>query len=145
MRSLRVPMLLVALLCSTSAIADQPMLPRPFTRGDIEPVLVAVDAQGKITEILPAYQLPPELMRLLSTNLAEMIHQPARDKHGKPISSQFVINVALKSDKEGNGNVAAHFEYVSAKPIPPGRWYWSYDEVGRRLGLVGEDGFLPPF
>ncbi|HUB88572.1 MAG TPA: hypothetical protein VMA74_02465 [Dyella sp.] len=142
MRALLFPALVVVLLGSTSAFADDQAMPHvvnsSYTPGNIEPVLVYVNDRGKVTDALPAYRLSPELSRLLRTNLDEMIHKPAYDKQGKPMASQFIINVALQSAPRNAGGYDAHFAYVSASPVPPGRWYWSHDASGR-LGLASSD------
>ncbi|WP_233841784.1 hypothetical protein [Dyella sp. 2HG41-7] len=139
MRALRLPTLIVALLGTSIAVADGPQTPGTAS-GNLEPVLVYVNAQGKITEVIPADRLSPDLTRLLRTNLEEMIHTPAYDKQGKPVSSQFVINVSLQSQPNGTGGFDTHFAYVSANPVPPGRWYWSHDANGR-LGLSNQTNF----
>lgn len=104
----------------------------------VEPVLMQVDAQGKITSASPAYALPPKMDRLLRENLAEMIRKPATDKHGKPIASQFVMNVALQAIPNDAGTYDTSFRYVSAQPIPMGSWLWSHQD-GHRLALVSQD------
>jgi hypothetical protein len=137
MRALLVPSLIIALLSSANAIAEGPEMPGG-NAGNVEPVLVHVNAQGKVTDVLPAYRLSPELMHLLRSNLDEMIHTPAKDKQGRPIPSQFVINLTLQSKANGKGGYDAHFEYVSATPVPPGTWYWTRDISGR-VGLANQD------
>jgi len=101
------------------------------------PVLVNVDAAGKITEASPAMHLPPNIERLLRTNLDEMVTGPAHWK-GKAISSQCVINVALKTSPRDDGNYDAGFAYLSAQPVPIGRWHW-VNLDGRRLMLANDD------
>ncbi|MEW9573189.1 hypothetical protein ABQJ54_15640 [Rhodanobacter sp. Si-c] len=129
----------VALLVSTGAIANDLMTLNPFPHR-VEPVLVQVNTHGKVTEASPAYSLPPKMIRLLNANLGEMIRAPATDKHGKPIPSQFVMNVALQAEPNGAGNYEAHFAYVSTKPVPPGNWYWVHLD-GDRLALASRDFF----
>ncbi|MFK2876969.1 hypothetical protein [Rhodanobacter hydrolyticus] len=129
----------VALLVNTGAIANDLMTLNPFPHR-VEPVLVQVDTHGKVTEASPAYSLPPKMGRLLNTNLGEMIHAPAIDKSGKPIPSQFVMNVALQAKPSGAGNYEAHFAYVSTEPVPPGSWYWVHLD-GDRLALASRDRF----
>lgn len=129
----------VALLVNTGAIANDLMTLNPFPHR-VEPVLVQVNADGKVTEVSPAYSLPPKMSHLLNTNLDEMIHAPATDKNGKPIPSQFVMNVALQAEPNGAGNYNAHFAYVSTNPVPPGNWYWVHLD-GDRLALASRDFF----
>jgi hypothetical protein len=101
------------------------------------PVLVSVDASGKVTDASPAMQLPPAIKRLLLTNLDEMVSGPAHSKD-KPISSQCIINVALKATRRDDGNYDAGFTYLSTQPVPIGRWHW-VNLDGRRLMLASDD------
>lgn len=136
MRTPLLPLLAAAWLCSSSASADDTMSLNRFTH-KVEPVLVRVDAHGKVTEASPAYALSAKMTRLLNANLGEMIRRPATDKHGKPISSQFIMNVALLAKPTDADNYDAHFTYVSAKPVPPGSWYWVHLD-GDRLALASQ-------
>lgn len=129
----------VALLVNTGASADDLMSLNQFPHR-VEPVLVQVDTHGKVTEASPAYSLPPKMTRLLNANLGEMIRAPATDKYGKPIPSQFVMNVALQAKPNGAGDYEAHFAYVSTRPVPPGSWYWVHLD-GDRLALASPDFF----
>jgi len=129
----------VGLLASVPAFADDTMSLNPFPHR-VEPVLVQVDAHGKVTKASPAYSLPPKMSRLLNTNLGEMIHAPATDKSGRAIPSQFVMNVALQATPNGTGDYEAHFAYVSTRPVPPGSWYWVHLD-GDRLALASRDFF----
>ncbi|MEW9573188.1 hypothetical protein ABQJ54_15635 [Rhodanobacter sp. Si-c] len=100
----------------------------------VESVLVQVDARGKVTEASPAYALSPSLTQLLNASLKQMIRSPGTDKNGKPIPSQFVMNVSLQSKPSGTGGYEVHFAYVSSKPLPYGSWYWAH-LPGDRLAL----------
>jgi len=137
---MRTPFLAVAamaVLGSTGAIADDTMSLNQFPHR-VEPVLVQVNAQGRVTEASPAYPLPPKVNRLLRANLDEMIRKPAVDKHGKPMSSQFIMNLALQATPRTGGDYDSHFIYVSAKPVPAGSWYWVHVD-GYRLALANRD------
>ncbi|HET8764264.1 MAG TPA: hypothetical protein VFM52_03500 [Rhodanobacter sp.] len=129
----------LALLTATGAAmaANDSMSLTHFTP-HVEPVLVQVDAQGKVTSASPAYALPPKIDRLLRANLAEMIRKPATDKHGKPIASQFVMNLALEAVPNDAGTYDTSFHYVSAQPVPAGSWFWSLED-GHRLALVNRN------
>ncbi len=127
---------LLGLGAATAAAGDSMSL-NAFTPR-VEPVLIQVDAHGRITSASPAYALPPALDRLLRKNLAEMISKPATDKHGKPIASQFVMNVALQAIRNDAGGYDTSFRYVSAQPVPMGSWFWSHQD-GHRLALVSQD------
>ncbi|MDE2278222.1 MAG: hypothetical protein KGK04_01410 [Xanthomonadaceae bacterium] len=126
-----------ALLGSTCAIADDSMSLNRFPH-KVEPVLVRVDAHGRVTEASPAYALPAKMSRLLNANIREMISKPATDKHGRPISSEFIMNLALQAKPSGVGHYEAYFTYVSAKPVPPGSWYWVHID-GVRLALANQE------
>lgn len=141
MRTPLLSALVIALLGCTSAFANDSMSLNQFPHR-VEPVLVQVDARGKVTAASPAYELPPKMTRLLNANLGEMIHAPATDKNGKPIPSQFVMNVALQAEPNGSGDYEAHFTYVSTNPVPPGSWYWVHLD-GDRLALASRDDFFP--
>lgn len=101
------------------------------------PVLVQVDSMGKVTSVSPSTALPPRLDRLLRGSLDEMISKPA-SFHGRPMASQFVINLALQVTPRDDGHYDAKFAYVSASPIPSGQWLWSHED-GHRLVLVSRD------
>lgn len=136
---MRTPFLAVAamaVLGSTGAIADDTMSLNQFPHR-VEPVLVQVNAQGRVTSASPAYQLTPKLNRLLRANLDGMIRKPAVDKHGKPIPSQFIMNMAVRTEPRTDGNYDAWFAYVSTKPVPPGSWYWVHLD-GDRLALASQ-------
>ena len=136
---MRTPFLAVAamaVLGSTGAIADDTMSLNQFPHR-IEPVLVQVNAQGRVTEASPAYQLTPKLRRLLRANLDGMIRKPAVDKHGKPVPSQFIMNMAVRTEPRTDGDYDAWFAYVSTRPVPPGSWYWVHLD-GDRLALASQ-------
>lgn len=101
------------------------------------PVLVTVNSQGKITGMSPAYPLRPHMQKLLKTTLSQMITGPAT-YHGKAISSQSVIKLALKATPQKDGKYRARFAYVGAVPVPYGAWYWNHID-GHRLALVNEN------
>lgn len=102
------------------------------------PVLVQVNAHGKITDASPSTELSPQINRLLRKNLAEMISKPATDRHGRPISSQFIINLALQTSPRPEGDYDVSFAYVSSKPVPSGSWYWVHID-GHRLALANRN------
>ena len=104
------------------------------------PVLVQVNSHGTVTDASPATELSPALNRLLRKNLDELISKPATDKHGRPMSSQFVINVALQASPRQEGDYDAQFAYVSSAPVPSGSWYWVHID-GHRLALASRNSF----
>lgn len=101
------------------------------------PVLVQVDSHGKVTSVSPATELTPKLNRLLRANLNEMIVSPAIDKKGRPMSSQFVINLALHAAPRPDGDFDVKFAYVSTAPVPAGSWFWVHTD-GRQLALASQ-------
>lgn len=103
------------------------------------PVLVQVNALGKVTNVSPSVDLTPQMSRLLRSNLDELISGPATLK-GKPISSQFVINLTLNTKAREQGDYAAQFSYLSSSPVPSGSWYWVHID-GHRLALAERGNF----
>lgn len=125
------------LATSAAAAANDSWSLNSFTP-HVLPVLVQVNAKGKVTYVSPAIELSPKFDRLLRSSLDEMIHQPAI-VHGHPIASQFVINLAIKATPRDDGHYDAKFAYVSVLPVPTGRqWIWSHDD-GHRLVLIDQD------
>ncbi len=119
-------------LAANSALAESASLTEFTPR--IFPVLVHVNAKGKVTEVSPSSRLAPKVERLLRQNLDELISKPATD-HGRPVASQFVINLALQATPRDEGDYFAQFTYVSSAPVPPGSWYWVKID-GYRLALA---------
>jgi hypothetical protein len=103
----------------------------------VMPVLVHVDAKGKVTDVSPSTELSPRFNRLLLQSLDEMINQPAV-VHGRPTDSQFIINLALQVSPRKEGDYYAQFAYVSSSPVPPGSWYWVHVN-GHRLALANRN------
>lgn len=124
----------VSLVASHAAAASDSLSDFPLKA---LPVLVSVDNTGKITDASPAMQLPPAIQRILRTNLDEMVSGPAHWKD-KAVSSQCIINVALKADPRPDGKYDAGFAYVSTQPVPIGKWHW-VNLDGRRLMLANDD------
>jgi hypothetical protein len=108
-------------------------------RPGVMPVLVHVNASGKVTDVSPSSELSPKVNRLLRQNLDELITKPATE-HGRPISSQFVINLAVQASPRPEGDYLARFVYVSSSPVPNGSWYWVHID-GHRLALANRNGF----
>lgn len=127
-------------VASSAAMASSSGALSPF-KPRVLPVLVHVDTQGKITDISPAIELSPQAKRLLAKNLDEMINKPAFN-HGKPVSSQFVVNLAVQATPREEGDYDAQFAYVSTAPVPSGSWHW-VDIEGRRFALAGPNSHSP--
>jgi hypothetical protein len=108
-------------------------------RPGVMPVLVHVDSRGQVTDVSPSAELSPKVSRLLRQSLDEMISKPAT-RHGRPISSQFVINLAVQASPRAEGDYLARFVYVSSSPVPSGSWYWVHID-GHRLALANRNDF----
>lgn len=133
--SLFVCVILLFGLAGTARAQDDASLIR--FRNHALPVLVRVDASGRVTNMRPSVRLTPRVERLLRTNLQEMIAKPAM-LQGRAISSQFVMQLALVREKRDDGKYTVRFEYVSSLPIPGGSWYWVHID-GYRLALAEDD------
>lgn len=134
MKSVQLALILGVLVASSGAVAARSDSLSAFTP-KVLPVLVQVDSHGKVTEVSPATELAPKLDRLLRANLDEMISAPAIDKKGRPISSQFIIHLALQTSPRPNGDYDVNFAFVSTSPVPGGSWYWVRTD-GRQFALA---------
>lgn len=133
-------LLLGTLAAGQGALATSPMSINRFTPR-VLPVLVQVDSHGKVTGVSPAIELAPRYDRLLRETLDQMITRPAND-HGRPVASQFVINLGLQASARPDGKYDARFVYVSTSPVPAGSWYWEHID-GHRLALRSQSNRLP--
>ncbi|MCW8808303.1 MAG: hypothetical protein OQK79_09355 [Rhodanobacter sp.] len=136
MKRFQTYMALGLLAVSASAAATDSWSLNAF-KSRVLPVLVQVDASGKVTNVSPSTELSPRFGRLLHSSLDEMISKPAM-VHGRPTASQFVINLDLQVTPRDDGHYDAKFAYVSASPVPAGSWYWSHED-GHRLALISRD------
>lgn len=133
MKRLSILVLLGAMTAAGSASATGSFSSNQFDQRVI-PVLVQVNANGKVTGVSPSAQLAPRYQRLLRDNIAQLITGPARTRD-KAVSSQLVMNMALKTTPRADGKYDAHFAYISATPVPLVPMHWvSID--GRRLELA---------
>ena len=107
----------------------------------VMPVLVYVNAQGKVTEVQPSTQLPPRLRRLLASSLRQWVSKPAM-VNGHPVASQSIVNVALHATPRKDGKYDASFAFVSIVPAPFASAYWS-TRNGTQLALVESHGGSP--
>ncbi len=118
---------LLSLSC-LAALAESASLDQPTLR--FIPVLVQVNAVGKVVNVSPSADLPRSLDRVLRNNLDEMISGPAI-LNGKAVPSQLVVNLELQTTPQTEGKYSAQFAYVSSAPVPAGSWYWAHTS-GRR-------------
>ncbi|MGA7297825.1 MAG: hypothetical protein WBW92_09990 [Rhodanobacteraceae bacterium] len=103
----------------------------PTEQSHVLPVLVAVNADGKVVRIDPAIHLRDRQMKELEKAVHTMITRPAmKDGHG--IYSQFVLQLAVSQDKTGAGGTT--FSYVSSQPAPPGPVHWVRRRGGSKNG-----------
>ncbi|PWK91889.1 hypothetical protein [Fulvimonas soli] len=135
MKRLRIAALAGALLMASHAALAASSSLSPFPP-KLLPVLVNVNAQGKVTKASPAMELPPNLNRLLQQNLDELITGPAHARD-RAVSSQFIVNLYLKTAPRADGSFDASFAYASTQPVPPGSWHWANID-DRRLALVSD-------
>lgn len=141
MKRLFAPAMLALMLFAGTAMAGETTV--PSTSGTrIIPVFVKVDSQGKIANMDPAPQLNPKLRRLLHETLTQMINKPAHDSHGKPIASQFVINLSMHTSRIANGQYKANFTYVSMQKVGVGNWHWAHIHMHQEPVLVNSDGAI---
>lgn len=120
---------------SVEASAVSLLGPRPM----VLPVLVRVTAKGEVTDISPARELTPRFDHLLHADMRALQVVPAT-YHGRSVSKQVVINLALKFEPREDGRYRARFAYVSTTPVPSGQWYWVHLD-NHRLGLAQRGAF----
>ena len=133
MKRLSVLVLIGALTAVGSAAATGSFSLNEFKSG-VMPVLVQVNALGRVTRLSSSTQLSPRYQRLLRENIGELVTGPAKERN-KAVSSQFVLNVTLKTTPRTDGSYDAQFVYVSIKPLPFGPMHWvSID--GHQLALA---------
>ncbi|WHZ18649.1 MAG: hypothetical protein OJF55_000798 [Rhodanobacteraceae bacterium] len=110
----------------------------------VMPVVVQVDAQGRVTDILPSEQLTPWLKKMLVKQLDAWIVKPATVK-GQPVSSRFIIEVAMQTKPRKDGKYDASFVYVKSMPLPyGGALHWDVIDGGLELALVSDMGGSQP-
>ena len=112
-------------LATGIASASSPTVSAPYVRH--VQVLVSVNAKGKVTSAVPAYELRPALNHAIRKSLEKMITSPAMID-GQPSSCQFVVNLAISMKPLGNGTSSTSFSFVSSKPLPFGDWYWVHKD-----------------
>lgn len=126
----------VVMMLTCGAVMADPMSLTHF-KPRVMPVLVAVNAKGHVTKVLPSTELPPALQRLLTENLNEWITRPAMVK-GHAVASQMIVNVALRAKPRADGRYDVNFAYVSMLHSPfGGAAHWSWKD-GHELALVSD-------
>ena len=99
------------------------------------PVLVSVNAAGRVVSIDPAIQLRSGHRRALEKAIHTMITGPAM-KNGRAVYSQFILQLALSADGSGKGGIT--YTYISSRPAPSGplRWVHETGAGANRFALV---------
>ncbi len=133
MKSLSILFLFGALTAAGSVAATGSFSLNQFHSG-VLPVLVQVNAKGKVTRVSPSTALAPRYHRLLRENIEELVAGPAME-HNRAVSSQFVMNVTLKTTPRADGSFDAQFAYVSTNSVPSGPMHWVAID-GHRLALA---------
>lgn len=105
----------------------------------VMPVLVRVDSHGKVTRISPSSELTPAFDRMLATSLNAWITKPAVI-NGRAISTEMIVNVALRVSPREDGKYDAAFAYVSSSATPYGSSHWVTID-GNRLALANDENF----
>ncbi|WP_313319464.1 hypothetical protein [Stenotrophomonas sp.] len=132
----------LAMLVSVAHAADPAPVQEPQQR--VLPVLVKLNAQGRVTDVNPATRLPPRINRLLRANITELFAGPANTlaPGNTEASRQFVANMTtVATPGESEDLKTVHFALVSTQAVPIGNWYWTHMD-GRRLALANRN--LPP-
>jgi hypothetical protein len=130
------PLILLGLLAAAAPVVAADSMSITHFTPRVLPVLVRVDSHGNVTDVSPSSTLSPRFDRLLRQTVDELINQPAKD-HGRPMASQFVMNLALRAKPRADGKYDARFVYVSTSPVPSGSWYWVHMD-GDRLALMNQ-------
>lgn len=125
------------LFVAVSAAASSSTRGKASHPDHVIPLLVHVDETGKVTDVSAAYKLRPAMQNRLRDALRKMITQPAM-QDGKPVSSQFVVNLSLVPVPREDGKYDMTVKYVSSKPLPAGQWYWTRVTESHRFALTNE-------
>ncbi len=101
------------------------------------PVLVQVDAHGKVTNITPAFKLRPDVQKRMRSSIQSMITGP-REHKGHAVQSQLVMTIMPKVSLRPDGKYDVRMVSVKNQPVPTGSWYWMEDSR-HRLALASEN------
>ncbi len=122
------------------AQADNPNPPQAQQQR-VLPVLVKLNAQGRVTDVSPSSRLPPKINRLLRANITEIFGGPANTSApgNSDSSRQFIANMTAVATPNGSEDLhTMYFALVSTQAVPGGSWYWEHVD-GRRLALVNRN------
>lgn len=102
----------------------------------VMPVVVQVNAQGKVTDINPALQLRPWMRQMLIKQIDAWIVNPLTVK-GHPVDSRFIIEVAMRTNPAADGKYDVSFVYVKSLPLAyGGPQHWNVINGGLQFALV---------
>lgn len=105
----------------------------------VMPVVVQVNAQGRVTDILPSQQLEPWVRQMLVKQIDAWIAEPAMNR-GKPTASRFIMEIAMRVQPRKDGKYDANFVYVKSMPLAyGGALHWNVINGGLELALVSDD------
>jgi hypothetical protein len=109
----------------------------------VMPVVVQVNADGRVTDILPSEQLTPAWQSTLIKQLDAWIVKPATVKD-HPVASRFIIEIAMQAKPRKDGKYDAHFVYVKSLPLAfGGALHWEVINGGVEFALVSDLGTNP--
>ena len=104
----------------------------------IMPVVVQVNADGRVTDILPSEQLTPSWQRMLIEQLNAWIVKPATVKD-RPVASRFIVEIAMQAKPRKDGKYDANFVYVKSLPLAfGGALHWEVVNGGMEFALVSD-------
>lgn len=104
----------------------------------VMPVVVQVNAKGRVTDLLPSQQLAPWVREMLAEQIDAWIAGPAMD-HGRPMASRFIMEVAMRVQPRKDGKYDANFVYVKSIPLAyGGALHWDVINGGLELALVAD-------
>lgn len=105
----------------------------------ILPVLVQVDALGKVVNVTPSEELGAPMLALVKQTLDALITRPAHDRHGHAVASRLIVRLAVNAAPAADGTYRVQLSYVSARAVPAGQWRWVH--TGDKVALTRADAF----
>jgi methionine-rich copper-binding protein CopC len=112
--------------------------------GDAYPVLVSLNAQGKVANIEVADRMPAAVTRVLRQDIEQAVANPAQNAPVMAAGGQFLAMMAPKATALADGKFAVDFTLVSAKPLPSGNFIWQRNQ-DNSLALVLRDSVRPGY
>lgn len=106
------------------------------------PVLVSLDAHGKVSGIELADRMPAAITRVLRQDIEQAVANPEQNAPVMVASGQFLAQMAPKVTALADGKFAVDFALVSAQPLASGSWVWKRN-ADDSLALVLRDSLRP--